>query len=89
MCFLNFLSPSDLIVDPGFLCRGQPLECVEYIHNDFLPSLEQAMSGMTYAQRVALVSKSLEAGEQGVPEELKAFGKECAYFLHYVYLYSL
>lgn len=47
------------------------------------------MTGMTYAQRVALVSKSLEAGEQGVPEELKAFGKECAYFLHYVYLYSL
>lgn len=65
-------------MNPGFLCRGQPLECIEYMHNNFLPEVEYAMNGMALAGQFPLVENHTKAGEEGVPEELKAFGKECA-----------
>lgn len=78
MRLLSFLSTFDFPMDPGLLCHGQSLECIEYIHDDFLPVLEQTMIGMTDAERITRGEKSPNAGEEGVPEELKAFGKECA-----------
>lgn len=67
------------IPNPVLILRGQPVECLEYLHYELFPELESTMIGTSIEIRqpdlVDVKLSKIDAGN--VIEEMKAFGKEC------------
>lgn len=79
------------IPNPVLILRGQPVECLEYIHYELFPELESTMIGASIGpKKPDLVEEKIsKIDADNVIEEMKTFGKECKEVRFSIRIYTL